>query len=164
MKNLPSYLSFLPLYLLSFCILILLISPVQAKKRCKPLLEKLHNVQAMQRNGYSLKRGQSLRAKEDKARGKWWQCEHSSRYTKANKGKKKSKKTGGNINKRKQVAANKSRQLYLAKKATSAPFNSRDAIVIKSKFQGDKKFAWLAFYQQPIKCQRAKKLDRVCYL
>ncbi|MFQ3337708.1 MAG: hypothetical protein ACI9VO_000473, partial [Colwellia sp.] len=32
----------------------------------------------MQRKGYSLKRGESLRAKEDKARDKWWQCENSS--------------------------------------------------------------------------------------
>jgi hypothetical protein len=160
MKNLPSFLSFLPLYLLSFCILILLISPVQAKKRCKPLLEKLHNVQAMQRNGYSLKRGQSLRAKEDKARDKWWKCEHSSRYTKisSNKAKKKSKKKGKNLSKRKQVAANKSSPLYLPKKGASAPFNSSGAIVIRSKFQGDKKFAWLAFYQQPVECQRPRNL------
>ena len=49
-------------------IFLLLVSPnLSAKKRCKPLLEKLHNAQMMQRKSYSLKRGQSLREKEDKA-------------------------------------------------------------------------------------------------
>lgn len=159
MKVMSSYSSFLARYLLSFLIFSLFICPALAKKRCKPLLEKLHNVQAMQRSGYSLKRGQSLRAKEDKARDKWWQCEHSSRYAKASskKGKKKTGKKKGK-NKRKKVAVNKYKRLYLAKSNISAPFSDSGAIVIKSKFQGDKKFAWLAFYQQPSRCQRPKSL------
>jgi len=58
----------------------LLYSPASlAKKRCKPYQDKLHNIQTMQRKGYSLKRGESLRIKEDKARDKWWKCEHSSK-------------------------------------------------------------------------------------
>ncbi|AAZ28664.1 hypothetical protein CXF79_20135 [Colwellia sp. Bg11-28] len=128
-----------------------------AKKRCKPLLEKLHNVQMMQRKNYSLKRGQSLRAKEDKARDKWWQCENSSlsafksKYgTKKKKAKKKQKSTThyAKLNKVK---------LKLPKKM--ATFNQDSAIVIKSKYHGDKKLAWLQFYQQPIKCQRPKNIN-----
>jgi len=164
MKNPSSFLSFLCIYLLSFVIVILLVSPAQAKKRCKPFLEKLHSVQAMQRKGYSLKRGQSLRAKEDKARDKWWQCEHSSRYasnkskkSKKSKKNKKNKQTGKD--KKMKLAANKANRLYLPKRAVAAPFSGNEAIVIKSKYQGDKKFAWLGFYQQPNQCQRPKNLS-----
>lgn len=142
-------------------------SNVSAKKRCKPLLEKFHNIQAMQRKGYSLKRGQSLRAKEDKARDKWWQCEHSSlasfkkKYgTKNKKSKKKSKKK------------NKAQKSTRYAKINYATFNSQNkltsfnqdsAIVIKSKYQGNKQQAWLQFYQQPNKCQRPKTLNVFAY-
>jgi len=128
---------------------------VQAKKRCKPLLEKLHNVQAMQRKGYSLKRGQSLRAKEDKARAKWWQCENSSRFAKSSN-KKSSKKKAKKKSRDTQVY--KPKRTSSIKKGNAVPFSSSNDIVITSKYQGDKKFAWLAFYQQPVRCQRPKKL------
>ena len=77
-----------------FMCMLLLFTPVsEAKKRCKPLLEKLHNIQAMQRSGYSSQRGLSLRAREDKARDKWWQCEQGrgTKKKKKSKGKKSSK-------------------------------------------------------------------------
>jgi hypothetical protein len=127
-----------------------------AKKRCKPLLEKLHNAQMMQRKSYSLKRGQALRVKEDKARDKWWQCENSSlsafksKYgTKKKKAKKKKSTTHyAKLNKVK---------LKPPKNITT--FNQDSAIVIKSKYQGNKKLAWLQFYQQPIKCQRPKNIS-----
>lgn len=49
---------------------------VQAgKKECKKHLKKLQNVQSLQRQGGSLKKTQSLRKREDKARKKWWACE-----------------------------------------------------------------------------------------
>ncbi len=66
------------LYIILAIFLLIFSTNSAAKKRCKPLLEKLHNTQMMQRKSYSLKRGQSLREKEDKARDKWWQCENSS--------------------------------------------------------------------------------------
>lgn len=79
------------------CLLIVIVivcfafSPVAtAKKRCKPLLEKLHNIQALQRSGYSQKKGVSLRKREDKARENWWQCENGSAKSKK-KAKKKTK-------------------------------------------------------------------------
>ena len=156
MKKTSSVWSFLPIYLLALLIIGLLLSPVQAKKRCKPLLDKLHNVQTQQRKGYSLKRGQSLRAKEDKARDKWWQCEHSSKFSKVNS-KKKNKKSKYNKS-QKRVVANNPIRSYSTKRSVAAPFSDSGAIVIKSKYQGDKKFAWLTFYQQPKKCQRPKNL------
>jgi len=39
------------------------------------------------------------------------------------------------------------------------PFKTSHAIVLKSKYQGDKKRAWLAFYQQPKRCQQPKSLQ-----
>ncbi|MCW8833040.1 MAG: hypothetical protein OQK03_06970 [Colwellia sp.] len=70
-------------------ILLCFFSPIgEAKKRCKPLLAKLHNIQAQQRAGYSSKRGLSLRAREDKARDMWWQCENGRTNNKKKKKKK----------------------------------------------------------------------------
>lgn len=135
------------------CTLLLFTSVSEAKKRCKPLLEKLHNVQAMQRSGYSSQRGLSLRAREDKARDKWWQCEQG-RGTKK-KTKSKSKKS----------SKNKSSQYSTANKGhthkkilAGTPFNTNNAIVIKSKYHGNKKQAWIKFYQQPARCNRPKTL------
>ncbi|WP_198555525.1 hypothetical protein [Colwellia sp. 75C3] len=141
-------------------------SAVFAKKRCKPFLEKLHKIQTMQRKGYSLKRGENLRAKEDKARDKWWQCENSSKAKfKAKYGvkKKKAKKY-----KNKKTVVNKT--YYTKMKKTSAypqhkvtTFNQGSAIVIKSKYQGDKMLSWLDFYHKPIKCQRPKSMSIFAY-
>ena len=147
----------------------------EAKKRCKPLLVKLHNIQAMQRSGYSLKRGQSLRAREDKARAKWWTCEHSSlekfkeKYSNKSKSKSnkekagKSTKSAGNS-----LANNKNNYAKKNKEPVKSPqkstvFNQHSAIVIKSKYQGDKQRAWLGFYQQPIKCKQPKSMTVFVY-
>ncbi len=165
MNNLPFKLlnRFIVFFVFALILMLLDISQVHAKKRCKPYLEKLHNIQAMQRNAYSLKRGNSLRAKEDKAREKWWQCEHSSlaKFKALNdKSKKKSvKKT--NKDKRKKYANNhsKKRTKLVPSKNKLVSFNQQSAIVIKSKYQGGKRQAWLAFYQKPIKCQRPKTLN-----
>ncbi len=73
MKNIPT-----AIYCFLFIVSLLFTSNANGKKRCKPFLDKLHNIQKMQRQGYSNKRGQNLRIKEDKARDKWWQCENIS--------------------------------------------------------------------------------------
>ena len=78
---------------LLFSLLYLLAPVTQAKKRCKPLLAKLHNIQAMQRSGHSATRGRSLRAREDKARDKWWQCEQGRGKKVKQKDKKNKQKT-----------------------------------------------------------------------
>ena len=116
----------------------------------------------MQRNGYSLKRGQSLRAKGDKARDKWWQCEHTSlaRFKAQNgKVKKKSAKFARNNIKKKSNYKRSSR--YSSPKKTT--FNQTSAIVIKSKYQGGKNLAWLDFYQKPVRCNRPKSLTAFAY-
>jgi hypothetical protein len=134
-------------------ILLLIIStPVDAaKKRCKPLLEKLQNIQALQRNGYSSKRGQSLRIREDKARDKWWQCEKGTSKVKQSTRKKTIHKT-----------ARTSHQKRAAKSEVinaGVPFKTNNVIVIKSKYQGEKKQAWFQYYQQPDKCSSPKNLS-----
>mgnify|MGYP000270502040 FL=1 len=146
------------LKLVPIIIVCFVLSPVAtAKKRCKPLLEKLHNIQAMQRSGYSAKRGMSLRGREDKARHNWWQCENGKGKTKKKtkqKDKKKSKTASYNA-KLKQV---KSKNIK-----AGTPFKTSNAIVIKSKYQGEKKQAWLKYYQQPNKCIRPKNLPEFAF-
>lgn len=134
-----------------------------AKKRCKPFLEKLHKVQAMQRKGYSLKRGQSLRAKEDKARDKWWHCERSSLASfKEKYGIKKKKSTKKHLSKS-TTKIPKTNKYIINPDKKVAMFNQGSAIVIKAKYQGEKRLAWLQFYQQPIKCQRPKSIKVFAY-
>jgi len=144
---------------------------LEAKKRCKPFLEKLHKVQAQQRNGHSLKRGQSLRAKEDKARDKWWQCEHMSlaKFKAKNGGAKKKSKNKSNKRKAVNYAKTKNVKKSNSKKYTrftykaKTTFNQDSAIVIKSKYQGEKKLAWSKFYQRPSKCVSPKSLSVFAY-
>lgn len=135
----------------------------QAKKRCKPFLEKLHKVQAQQRNGYSLKRGQSLRVKEDKARDKWWQCEHMSlaKFKAKNGGKNKKGKKKKNSKYASKKVSKKKSQVYANK--SIATFNQGSAIVVKAKYQGDKRLAWSQFYQRPSKCVSPKSLSIFAY-
>jgi hypothetical protein len=146
-------------------------SVVQAKKRCKPFLAKLHKVQSQQRNGYSLKRGQSLRAKEEKARDKWWQCEHMSlaKFKAQNAGAKKKDKHKATKKKSAKYAntkvAKKSNNKKVSGFTYSAKhtFNQDSAIVIKSKYQGEKRIAWSQFYQRPNKCISPKSLSVFVY-
>ena len=138
----------------TYIVILLLLAPItEAKTRCKPLLEKLHNIQAMQRSGYSSKRGVSLRAREDKARDKWWQCE-TGRSKKANK---KNKKQSKSTNYRTKITKIKNVKGKTLKAGT--PFKTSNAVVIKSKYKGDKNRAWLEFYQQPTRCHRPKNLQ-----
>tara|TARA_R100001377_G_scaffold34903_1_gene19241 strand:+ start:38 stop:613 length:576 start_codon:yes stop_codon:yes gene_type:complete len=152
------------LYIILAIFLLIFSTNSAAKKRCKPLLEKLHNAQMMQRKSYSLKRGQSLREKEDKARDKWWQCENSSLSTFKSKYGTKKKKVKKNKKKQKNTSHYaKLNKAILNSSKKRVTFNQDSAIVIKSKYQGDKKLAWLQFYQQPIQCQRPKSINVFAY-
>ena len=169
-------LTFIVIFSLIFTLIsVVYSSPSFAKKRCKPFQKKLHNIQAMQRNGHSLKRGESLRAKEDKARDKWWDCERSSLAKfKAEYGSKKKKKAKKS-NKSKRAKKNsyyfnsssslssKNKKAISYSQNKQPTFNQSSAIVIKSKYQGNKMIAWLEFYSKPIKCQRPKKLSIFAY-
>lgn len=126
-----------------------------AKKRCKPLLEKLRNIQSLQRSGYSQKKGVSLRKREDNARDKWWQCENG-RAKKEKNNTKGSAKASNRKNKKNSNSAVKRK--IVINDSTVTPFKTTDAVVIKSKYHGEKKRAWLTFYQQPEGCSRPKNL------
>jgi hypothetical protein len=140
--------------LIIFIIALLLFTSIsEAKKRCKPLLEKLHNIQGMQRNGYSSQRGLSLRGKEDKARDKWWQCEQG--RGRKDKKKIKSKAQGKSKNNKSSTTYKQNLQVEIS---AGSPFKTNNIIVIKSKYQGSKKKAWIRFYQQPTQCNRPKSL------
>jgi hypothetical protein len=126
---------------------------IAGKKRCKPLLDKLHNIQAQQRQGYSAKKGLSLQNRADKVRDKWWQCENASIYSQSKKHKKKQKKKAKHTL---SISANTSNVYNGNSGKVIKPFATSQAIVIKSRFKGKKQQAWLNYYQQPQKCQRAK--------
>jgi len=130
---------------------------VEAKPRCKSLLLKLHNIQALQRKGYTLKQGQALIRKENKARGKWWQCEQNISPPQTNKKRpKKNKKSSKNKYKSHIGKAS----LYNVRLKS---FNQHRAIVIKAKYQGDKRKAWQRFYEKPAQCQQPKTLQVFAY-
>lgn len=137
---------------------------VYAKKRCKPFLEKLHKIQAAQRSGYSLKRGDSLRVKEDKARNKWWKCENTSKSKfNALYGKKKTKSKKATKSKRKNsvkhnVAHQKLKLTPLTIAKAQQKKSQYSSVVIKSAYQGDKQAAWLTYYQKPKQCKQPKNM------
>jgi hypothetical protein len=140
--------------LLVCCSICLVSTTSEAKKRCRPLLEKLHNVQTLQRNGYDLKKGKALRKREDKAREKWWQCERSSSFKKSKKLKSKSKK-----NKNKTRKKSKKREKTSKKfKNVPAPFSNNKTIEVRSKYPREKLFSWLNYYQRPEGCHKPKDL------
>ncbi|MBU2925033.1 hypothetical protein KO509_09840 [Colwellia sp. C2M11] len=126
-----------------------------AKKHCAPLLEKLHHVQSLQRNGYSVQEGIRLRKREDAARERWWQCEKGSRKKKTKKIKKPTKHKNSNLSK----ALNNVNGVKNKDVNVVTPFQSSGAIVIKSKYQGDKQQAWLKYYQQPEGCIKPTNLS-----
>jgi len=130
-------------------VLLFLSVQVEAKKECKTQLAKLDNIQKLQRQGHSLKQSESLRKREDTARKKWWQCEHSSTA------KKKVKKTKTK-NKKKSIKTKSTARVKASKRRM---FNTTEPIVIKSKYQGDKRLAWLKFYQQPKNCLKPKNIQ-----
>ncbi len=150
-----------PFKYLLLIVVFAIISPIsEAKKRCKPLLEKLHNIQAMQRHSYSAKRGTSLREREDKARKNWWQCENSRAKKQKKATKKSATKTASSNTKTNNTNG---KNVNSQKIRAGTPFKTSNSIVIKSKYQGDKKRAWLAHYQQPKKCQRPKNLSMFAF-
>jgi len=122
---------------------------VEAKKQCKLHLVKLEKIQILQRQGNSLKQAESLRKREDKARNKWWQCEHTSTI------KKKVKKV-----KKKKKQQNKPKANRVIPLPKTRAFITTKAVVIKSKYQGDKRLAWLEFYQQPKDCMQPKNIQK----
>lgn len=129
-----------------------------AKAKCKSLLKKLHNVQAIQRQGYSLREGKSLAKKEAKARNEWWQCERGIN----NKVKAKKNKTAKSV-KKTRVKKSDSKSLGILENTASASFSSQSSVGVKSKYTGEQLKRWLAFYQPLMKCQRPKSTQVFAY-
>jgi len=129
-----------------------------AKAKCKPYLEKLQNIQALQRQGYSLKRGNSLRKREQAARDKWWQCEQGKIQATSKKSKSRKKKQ---VKKNRYAKAKKASAGETKKKLV--PFSNQGQIVLKGRFTGEKQQAWLQYYVRPKKCQRPKTTQVFAY-
>ncbi|WDE04916.1 hypothetical protein SG34_027030 [Thalassomonas viridans] len=126
------------------------------KKACKKYLDKLHQVQAKQKNGNSLKQSNKLKAKETKAWDTWWACENG----KLAKKKKRTKKAKQQKPEKNLLLARDNKKAAKAKKsqANSTPFATQRAIVLKAEYQGQQQLDWLAFYKQPVKCQQPKNI------
>jgi len=142
--------------MLIILVISLLITPAHAgKKQCQPYLKKLHTIQSLQRQGHSLKSSNSLNKRENKARDRWWQCEQGKLPV---KGKKKSKN-------KKKIKKGKIKPLLdfdsSDKKVT--PFATQKSLTFKGKYQGEKLFSWLKYYQQPAVCIRPKTTKKFAY-
>jgi hypothetical protein len=127
------------------------------KKHCQSYLEKLRNVQSLQRQGHNLKRSENLNKREAKLRKKWWQCERGLLKTTKNSKTKKQKKRNAQ---QKQKAQREKRKALindsLMVNASVSPFQTSAAVVIKSRYQGKQLQAWLKYYHQPKQCSRPK--------
>ncbi|NQZ23414.1 MAG: hypothetical protein HRT53_15345 [Colwellia sp.] len=128
------------------------------KTQCQPYLDKLRNVQSQQRQGHSFKRSEALNKRETKARKKWWQCERG--LLKTTKSRQNKKQQSTKVIKKHQLAT------YTKKngvKLNQSPFQTSNALVIKSRYQGKQLQAWLKYYQQPKQCQRPKTTKQFAF-
>lgn len=140
------------LWLTVLIILLCFSTSSYSKEACKKHLNKLHLIQAKQRQGHSFDRSNTLNQQESKARDKWWQCEKRPTIRKKKAKKKKPKKKSSQVKVKKTKTKTKT-------KINAPIFRSSGAIYIKEKFQGKKKYAWLDYYQQPKKCKKPKTLS-----
>lgn len=121
---------------------------LSAKEACKKHLNKLHKIQDKQRKGHSLKSSNELNQQETAAIKEWRKCEN----TTIDKKKKKKKK-----NNTVTPIKNSTSKLITDNNTRSTLYNF-ETIIVKEKYEGEKKFAWLNFYQQPGKCKQPKDL------
>jgi len=154
-------------YLSYFLITVISLLPIglEAKQNCQKQLDKVRSIQAKQRQGYTAKQGNKLQEKEAKARDKWWQCKNGKLK---NKGKKKAKKTPKQVVKQNKIV----KKNNLKKKSSKAArkradpatvFNSSQPIVVRSRYQGELLYRWLAFYKMPKGCASPKSLNIFAY-
>ena len=118
------------------------------KPECKSHLSTLQNIQSLQRQGQSLKRSNSLKVREEKARKKWWQCEKGKGLAKKTKRKTKNKLV--NAKAKKKAIKN------LRTTSKAIVFSQQQPLIMKGRYQGSKQNDWLKFYVQPEKCSRPK--------
>ncbi len=147
-------------FMLFIAITLLISMPSYAgKKQCKSYLEKLRIIQTQQKQGNSLKRSESLKKRESTARHKWWQCERGQLKTLKRKNNKKKKSKGESSNRQ----LKRVNSLEKVRASKIKPFQTSAAVVIKSRYKGEKLQAWLQYYQQPKKCQRPKSTKQFAF-
>ena len=151
--------------MLSSLILMLLcasFSVTAGKKNCQGYRQKLDNIQAQQRQANTHKRSHSLSSKEAKARDRWWRCETGKLKAKSKSKSKQEKKSKQKVTskKTKNKTRSQSAALKLHKNSKAlVPFASNNSLVMHSKYQGEKLWAWLVFYQPAKKCARPKSIQ-----
>lgn len=118
------------------------------KKQCQPYLDKLNNIQSLQRSGYSNKRGRSLAERESKARDKWWKCQTG--RLKSNKKQRRTKQGTGKHRKKQSLKTHINTDLVS---------QYSGGVVIKGRYQGKQQQAWLDFYKMPSKCLKPKSTN-----
>ena len=129
------------------------------KRQCQTYLDKLRNVQSQQKQGHTLKRGESLNKQESKARNIWWKCEqgHLKKTHLSNKQKKQKK---SKVPKQQRVTKASLTQMS---KVSLKPFQMTAPLVVKSRYQGKQLQAWLVYYRQPKKCSRPKTTKQFAF-
>jgi len=128
------------------------------KAQCQSYLDKLRNVQSQQRQAHSFKQGERLNKREAKARKKWWQCERG--LLKTNKTRKKNKPKPTRVAKKYHLPTSTQKTRV---KLNQSPFQTSNALVIKSRYQGKQLQAWLKYYQQPKQCMRPKTTKKFAF-
>jgi len=160
MKSKREYLSYFLVTVISFF-------PVglEAKQSCQKQLDKVRSIQAKQRQGYTAKQGNKLQEKEANARDKWWQCKNGKLKS---KGIKAEKQTSKKVIKRNKIAKkynlkNKNSKAIRKLLDSTTVFSSSQPLVVKSRYQGEQLYRWLAFYKMPKGCALPKSLKVFAY-
>ena len=126
-----------------------------AKDPCQKYTDRLAKIQTYQRSGHSFKRSNSLNEQARLVSEKLWQCKRSPQRSHKKKKVKNKRVSIKHIPTKRTLT--KPMRIWSVK-GSNSPFNTSHAIVVKEKFKGDKKYAWLAYYQQPAQCKRPKSL------
>lgn len=135
---------------------------VAGKKQCQTYRNKLDNIQAQQRQASSLKRSNSLSAREVKARDIWWRCESGKLKQKLKNKKQKAQKQKSSKKKKYSSGQHVITKQYQNNKPL-VPFASNNSVVVRSKYQGEKLQAWLAFFKLKKMCARPKSMQQFAY-
>lgn len=137
------------------------------KKQCQPYLDKLRNIQSMQKVGHSNSKGRSLSQREEKVREVWWQCQQGKLPKAKAKKSSNSSKSANSSTPTKTTPAKKSfvvsQKTKQAKTGSASEFNLTHKLVIKGKFQGEKQQRWLDYYQPPEKCIKPKSTQTFAF-
>jgi len=129
---------------------------IAGKEQCKKYLEKLHQIQSLQRAGYSNKKGRLLVKREQKARDLWWKCQ-TGKLTKTRSTTKTYDKSQHSKIKPVKRHSQIEEQVFDQTKLDTKE------LVIQGKYQGAMQQAWLNYYQQPNKCRQPKTTSLFAY-